>query len=359
MKIAIIGAGIAGMACALELEKLGIKPDIYEKSYKAGSLAPFSAAMMNLGLTQSDSQIKHLIKQYHLKINPLSEIKKIVIHTPTDKLSLSGSFGYLLKIGQDKESVHQQLYKKLNTGVKFKTDVNYFEIKNKYDWVVLADGSISIPIKLNIYQPTFQGWVRSAYLTGNFKPTVVKFWFDREYAREGFGCLTPFNEKSASLLLLVNGITRQELHDYWNTFVNKAGIKQASTGCFETEFQTGMLSSHVVDNTVIIGHSGGFVEAIWTQGIYFSLISGLEAARCIVKGEDYNQKIKPLIEANQKLYYLRQQLNKLDNAGLDLLIKIIKIPGIKHLAAAGDFSGIKFISNIVTIITGGEDKDNV
>nr|WP_274380974.1 tryptophan 7-halogenase [Desulforadius tongensis] len=262
-------------------------------------------------------------------------------------------------MGQDSDSVQQQWISKLQTRVKFKQHVDYFKIRNKYDRIVLADGSLNIPIQLNIYEPTFKGWVRGAYLTGNFEPHKAEFWLDREFAREGFGCLTPFNNKSASLVLQVSGITRQELHDYWNTFINKIGFKTVSTGYFETEFQTGRLKKHVVDNTVIVGQAGGFVEAIWSQGIYSSAVSGIEAARCIVQKEDYEKRIKHLVKTNERIYNLRQRLNGLDNNGLDLLLKMFKIPGVKQLAAAGSCSGIKLISRLITGISGKEDRENV
>ncbi|HPA53825.1 MAG TPA: NAD(P)-binding protein, partial [Bacillota bacterium] len=36
VKIAIIGAGIGGLACALECEKLGVIPDVYERDNSVG-----------------------------------------------------------------------------------------------------------------------------------------------------------------------------------------------------------------------------------------------------------------------------------------------------------------------------------
>ncbi|OGO80788.1 MAG: hypothetical protein A2Y21_09355 [Clostridiales bacterium GWC2_40_7] len=36
MKVAIIGAGLAGLTCALELEKKGILADVFEKDNNSG-----------------------------------------------------------------------------------------------------------------------------------------------------------------------------------------------------------------------------------------------------------------------------------------------------------------------------------
>lgn len=36
MKIAIIGAGLGGLACALECERLGVIPDVFERDESVG-----------------------------------------------------------------------------------------------------------------------------------------------------------------------------------------------------------------------------------------------------------------------------------------------------------------------------------
>lgn len=40
MKIAIIGAGVTGLACALECERLGVPADLYERDHAVGWIWP-------------------------------------------------------------------------------------------------------------------------------------------------------------------------------------------------------------------------------------------------------------------------------------------------------------------------------
>ncbi len=355
MKVAIIGAGVAGLACALELEKLGIQPDIYEQRYQIDNPAPFTAAMLDVGLISVENQLLYLAKQYRLKLTPLAHIKRLIIHGPSVDLKLSGDFGCLFKMGQE-DSVTRQLAQKLQTNIMFKKHVDYFKIKNQYDFIVLADGSPSIPILLNIWKPTFECWIRGAVIVGNFDINKVEFWFDREFAREGYAVLAPISEKSASLLLAVNGISRQEIHDYWNTFINKLPVEPNASGFFEMEYQTGTVKNNAVGSTFFVGNAGGMVDIFWGCGLFSSIISGSEAARSIAAGNNYEEKIKPLVKDNAKLCELRRSLNQLDNRGIDLLLQLLKFPGAKPLAAAADYSGLKMISNFLTKITGSNKE---
>lgn len=40
MKVAIIGAGLSGMACTIELERSGIIPDLFERDSNIGWIWP-------------------------------------------------------------------------------------------------------------------------------------------------------------------------------------------------------------------------------------------------------------------------------------------------------------------------------
>ena len=52
MKIAIIGAGIAGLSCALECEKLGVTADIFERNHSIGWVWP-SVSLLLIFLTEN------------------------------------------------------------------------------------------------------------------------------------------------------------------------------------------------------------------------------------------------------------------------------------------------------------------
>lgn len=48
MKVAVMGAGLAGLSCAVLLEQYGLTPDIYEAQYKIGARFPNTEAIMNV-----------------------------------------------------------------------------------------------------------------------------------------------------------------------------------------------------------------------------------------------------------------------------------------------------------------------
>ena len=48
MRVAIIGAGLSGLSCALELERHGIKPDIFEKKDYVGEECDMTAVRMHM-----------------------------------------------------------------------------------------------------------------------------------------------------------------------------------------------------------------------------------------------------------------------------------------------------------------------
>ena len=89
MKVAIIGAGVAGLSCAWELERHGITPDIFERRYQLGTPVPFYAAMLDLGQIGIEKQLIHLKKHYRLNIEPSGQIKRLVIHGPRSKLTVN------------------------------------------------------------------------------------------------------------------------------------------------------------------------------------------------------------------------------------------------------------------------------
>ena len=60
LKVGIIGAGLAGLSCAFELEKFGIIPVIFEKKSSLGQNMNFNSIQMNL----FDMGLKNPVKYF-------------------------------------------------------------------------------------------------------------------------------------------------------------------------------------------------------------------------------------------------------------------------------------------------------
>ena len=81
MKVAVIGAGLAGLACALELEKHGIEPVIFERKDRVGEIYPHVAALMQIFRRPVKYPLQYLSKNYGIElkpINPLRDRKSVV-----------------------------------------------------------------------------------------------------------------------------------------------------------------------------------------------------------------------------------------------------------------------------------------
>ncbi|WP_180261146.1 NAD(P)-binding protein, partial [Desulforamulus profundi] len=77
MRVAIIGAGVSGLACAHELERFNIYPDIFEERSRPGELFPHVAGILQLMNRPVHDQLQWLKKQYHLEIHPIATWKKL------------------------------------------------------------------------------------------------------------------------------------------------------------------------------------------------------------------------------------------------------------------------------------------
>lgn len=70
-KIAIIGAGIAGLACALECEKLGVTAEVFERHHSVGWAFPSVSCLMYVFYRQfGGDPIKHIKDMYDVHIRP-------------------------------------------------------------------------------------------------------------------------------------------------------------------------------------------------------------------------------------------------------------------------------------------------
>lgn len=348
MKVAIIGAGISGLACAIELEKNGIKPDIFEKRYTAGELFDHCTVMLEIITRPVKDPVVYLYNNFGIEIKPVQTVNTVYMHGPKVDSTLKRNYmGYFFVRGQDKDSVENQLYRQIKTPVRFDAEADYREIMNEYDYVVIATGENSVVKSLGCWQDLVRTWVYGSEVVGKFDPTCLHMWMDTRYSKSGYAYLVPFNSKRATLSLIIPYITEEETDYYWARFWEIVNPPCSVVKTFKLEHISGFVKPTVYKNLLFTGNAAGAIEPFLGFGQYFALVSGVLAARAIYKGEDYEKSIKKYVDKNMELLELRKALDRLGNSDFDTLIRGVSLPVIRRVIYGTDINIIKYSSFFV------------
>ncbi|AQS58659.1 NAD(P)/FAD-dependent oxidoreductase [Desulforamulus ferrireducens] len=330
MKVAIVGAGIAGLSCALELEKQGIQPIIFEQKHRIGSPFPYSPVLLNFLLRPVKNQLQLLKKNYGIELKPISGISSIQVQGPNTRYTITGNLGHIVHQGQEQSSIESQLLAGLKSPIHFEQSVKVENLLKQFDYLVVADGSQEYAKSLGIWQSKLRAWIRGATILGHFNPEHISYWFNTSYAKSGFASLVPMSTERASLLLMVPYITQNELPNYWSSFLHREKINPENVMNWDIEYELGLVYPHRIGNTFLIGNSGGFVSSFLGQGVYFSIASGVEAARAIALGSSYEKKMRSLCHILERHARIRQLWDRLNNKDLDRVLTLLGSPPVKY-----------------------------
>lgn len=120
-----------------------------------------------------------------------------------------------------------QLYSRLKTRVQLEKQVDPLTLSNVYDFVVVATGittNMNIAKKLGLWEIYIDAWVKSCIVQGSFDPGTTIIWRNKSIFKNGFAYLTPFNDKRATLAIVVDEIMSNDLDHYWDLFFQKEGL---------------------------------------------------------------------------------------------------------------------------------------
>ncbi|MFZ5642966.1 MAG: NAD(P)/FAD-dependent oxidoreductase [Bacillota bacterium] len=335
MKIAIIGAGPAGLACARECERLGVIPDVFERNSFVGWVWPSVTVWLNLFKQRFGGEIiEDLRNNYKIDIKPLSECKSFTMKSPSKEVTVKGNLGYFIPRGAiGYESLEQQLLRDLKkTTVHFNRPADYKELSKKYDCVVVANGKDTPAKELGVWKQHGVVHIIGGVAIGSFKTDSSVFYLDTEYAGQGYARITPFSFSQAIVGLYYIGPMEPDLKKLFTIFIEKEGLEHLEFiyKLLTPLFSTGTVTKFRVGNILLAGRAAGLTDRLIGTGAIESMISGIMAARAMIRNKDYDSLIKPSQEHLENISIFREEIKKLDNAGYDKLLEVIGTPGIKQ-----------------------------
>lgn len=329
MKVAIIGAGAAGLSCALELERHGITPVIFEQRHRPGELFDHSGAVLEL-FTRPNDPLTDLKENYSIDLRPISKISSIVMKSPHKKVTIKGNLGYHFMRGGDPHSVESQLYSKLKGRVTTNTKVHYTEIYRDYDYVVVANGGRDMSRTEGIWSTVYATNLIGGTVIGDFNLSQLSMWLDTRYSKTAYAYLSPMEKKRAFLGLVVPDSTIEEARERWKNFwmLEHHPYEQVTEIIYEHD--AGFVYPHQVGNLLFAGLAGGFQEPFLGFGMISALKSGTLAGRAIATGKSYEDLLVQLKEDMKHSLVFREMFNSVDNDALDNVLTALNIPGVKQ-----------------------------
>ncbi|MDF2628050.1 MAG: dependent oxidoreductase [Symbiobacteriaceae bacterium] len=331
MRIAIVGAGLAGLACAHELERLGLAPDVFEKGPCVGNRSRVVELMTQFMHVNPRQDIWGYVRdELMLPLEAAFALRRCVVHSASHEAEMTGKLGYVTIRGDDDGSLERQLARHVEARVRFGQTPDVRELRREYDWVVVATGDQRWTTELSQWKRDLGWTARGALVTGNFAPGEAHFFFDTRYAGTGHALLAPLDEHTAIAGIGLPDASPAEAEAYWERFrasesfrwdVEKEPFEVCRNSC-------GEVWPVVVGNVLLTGVAGGFLEPLGMNGQCPSLTSGVMAARQIALRDPWLERFA----RRWRVYYrrlarLRRSVNAWTDEDMDRLTLGVKYGG--------------------------------
>ncbi len=325
-RIAIIGAGLSGLACAFELEKQGITADIYEHRNEVEGRFINLEGMLDILYRPIVDSFGYLSDKYGLFLKPHNPIKRLKVSSENSTASVQGHMGYITIRGRHTHSLSKQLAEKLDSPIFFNSSKNYKELAYSYDIVVMATGDGRDTRELQKFSADASVKLLGMTITGSFDPYMVSGFLDNRLAPKGYVYQMAFDEETANLVIAtpVNDADMQALKSRLLNHINFSG--QIKDEFQITDYLIGRPDVNRLANTYFIGNCGGFIMPFLGFGQFGAILSGLQAGKAIAHNLDLEKEHG--VYKNSYVYSLnlRRMLEHMENDDLDRIVGIMNSP---------------------------------
>lgn len=352
MKVAIIGAGIAGLAAALTLERKGFKADVYEQNSAVADHYSHVGVILNMAYRSiTNEPLKYLNKLLTIKLAPLETINNLIIYSKNSQAIVQKeTIGHSFIIGQESNSLQRQLLKHLkNTKILFEQRQSLENLRHKYDFVIVATGSRSEDYVADKYLKDWRQYLvafsRVAKIYGRFEPNTAIAWGNKEILKDGYAFLAPFSRQIASLYVTVPHISGwQELNQCWQAFCEWENIlgKYTLLGTYDRTHVSAYSSNVTWKNCLFVGDQGCFLDPFLGLGGATAIVSGVMAAKAIIENTSYDQLVQEHKKVISVMGRIRNLYDSIDDETFDSIVSFEDHALIQKLVYGTNLDWLKY-----------------
>lgn len=329
MKVAIMGAGLSGLACAIRLEQLGIYPDIFEKRGSIGDRFVNGEVLLTIFSRPVRDEISYLADQYQIYLHPTGHIGEFIIHSEHEQAKLSGHLGFSNIRGRHENSFENQLGRQVKSNIHYHSEHTYEDLAKDYTHVIVATGDAEYASEMKNFEVDLTVTLKGATVEGDFSRYCVMCWLDDRYAPKGYGYLIPYSKTEANLVIAFP----DELHsppdsgdEKWSLFYERVcsdlGQNLKITDHFEVNnYVIGQCNEPRIGNTLFTGNCFGTIMPLFGFGQFPAMLSGIYAAEDLCGLGSYIETTKEIRESYQNSMILRKWYEKMNNSQKDKLVK--------------------------------------
>ncbi|WP_318509013.1 NAD(P)/FAD-dependent oxidoreductase [Bacillus sp. T3] len=328
MDIAIMGAGLSGLACAITLEQNGVTPTIFEKRSKVGDRFVNGEVLLSIFNLPTHDCIAFMSEKYGINLKPSANIQKMILSSKNEKTTIEAQLGFTNIRGREENSFEAQLESQTMSTIHYNSEKTYEQLLKEYTHVVMATGDGDYAKKTRNFREDLTVSIKGATIEGSFDQYTVMAWVDYDLAPYGYGFLIPFSEKEASISVAIPDLPKNNkvnIENQWNLFFKKVSSDLKQTMKVTDQFQVtgypiGICHSARIGNTFYVGNCFGSMMPFMGFGQYAALLSGVYAAYDLCGLGKYEELMKPLRESYENSLVLRRMMELLNNKGLDRII---------------------------------------
>ncbi|MCW3488915.1 NAD(P)/FAD-dependent oxidoreductase [Dethiobacter alkaliphilus] len=339
MKVAIMGAGLAGLSCALTLEKYGISPTVFESRSQVGDRFVNSEIILSALCRPHRDPLAYLADTYGIFLHPVGHISELLLFSEHEKAVVKGQLGFSTIRGREADSWEKQLARQVKSDIVFNSRHAYEDLLEEYTHVVVATGDGAYAEKMQNYHTDLTVTIKGATLEGSFNRYAVAAWLDARYAPLGYSYFIPYSEHEANLSVAFPDYPQNEnvdadqlWHHLHETVRRDLGQELKITDTFSiTGYAIGLCNYPRLGNTFFTGNCFGAIMPFLGFGQYPAILTGIYAALDLCGKGRYEDLTRPLRKSYQNALSLRSSLEKLDNKGLDLVVKALNTKAAERL----------------------------